>query len=549
MINKTDPDTNTPNNSGYLYHDHDHDHQDLSGDLSGDLSTLFPGFDPDREKAVSDATYQEVDPNATVRREAVIAEEAAIPAFKNPLLKTGAVFAAVGIVICGSAAIFLASTGSTPKVAEKKVETKAEFENPVVASSQLKGQIALDKQTEMLKGEKLVPVQPTNPAGQIPATAKAETKPASKIDVKPELRPVVKPNPVATTVATPPTPIYRPTPPVARPIARNYPLPTPSPIASFFPKSPSVPPKIAQIRKDPRSVYMASALKQKPVEQKPTTQAHPLIATAIKAPAPVATQSWQQQSSQGLFGGRGSAKVAATPTGAGTTPKTETTSPYLASENEIYGMPGEPRKTISTGAKSIGIILTPVQIAAGDTTDQLITIGMNQPLVDRDGKIVIPAGSQVQFKVSTLNNGWLKATSTKAYVNDQEIVIDGAFALTTDKGTPLVAESLQFGDDLIAKQDQRSFVLGALQNVGKILTAPNTTSATTAGVGGISTSNTSTSNPNVIGAIFDGGFSPLATQQMTRSTAEINRLLNASKVWYLPVGTNVKITAIKALKV
>jgi hypothetical protein len=534
MKSKTSPDNN--DDSGFLNHDGDGDNHDVTGDLSGELSTLFPGFDQNREKAHHDATYQEIDPEETLRREAVAQEEAAIPAYKNPLLKTGVVFAAVGIVICGGAALFLASGGKT-KVATKPVETKAEFENPVVASSQLKGQLALDRQNELLKGEKLSP-QPIIPANQTVPT----TKPEVKLDVKPELKPSVKPTPTPpVAVVTPPTPVYRPTPPVPRPISRAYPMPVPTPITIYTPPKPPV----AQVRQDPKSRTIPTytpIYKPKPA---PLPKAN-VIATAIRPTAPVILQSWQQQSTQGTFGGR-SSKVATSPVTKPTAP--ESVSPYLASENEIYGLPGEPRKTISTGAKSLGIILTPVQIAAGDETDQVITIGMNQPLVDRDGKVVIPAGSQVQFKVSTLNNGWLKATSTKAFVNDQEIAIEGAFALTTDKGTPLVAESLQFGEDLIAKQDQRSFILGALQNVGKVLTQPDTTSSTTAGVGGISTSNSSKANPSVIGAIFDGGFSPLATQQMTRSTAELNRLLNASKMWYLPVGTSVKVTTVKSLRI
>lgn len=507
------------------------DHQ-MSGDLSGDLSTLFPGFDPNREKAVSDATYEEVDPDVTIRRDAVLEEEAAIPVFKNPLLKTGIVFAGVAILIGGSTALFLAGSNLTPaKQAEKPTEKKVEFDNPTVANSQLKGQIALDKQNEMLKGEK--PQTVATNTQMTPPVASPATKPVAKIDVKPVLKPAKAK--VESVTATPPTPIYKPTPPTPQ-FAPSYPLPRPMPIYN-------VPKPLPQIRYDPKSIAKPSVVAFAP---KPVFRSAP-FASAPKSSTPVALQSWQQQSAQGTFGGRSSV-VASKP--ASEKPSTpENASPYLASENEIYGLPGEPRKTISIGAKSLGIILSPVQIAAGDKTDQIITVGINQPVIDRDGRVVIPAASQVQFKVSALDNGWLRATSTKAYINGQEISVNGDFALTTDRGTPLIAESLQFGEDIIAKQDQRNFILGALQNVGKVLTQPDTTLSTTAGVGGVSTSSSSTSKPNVIGAILAGGFSPLAAQQMTRSTAEINKLLNATRMWYIPVGTAIKITAVQSLKI
>ena len=546
----TDPNTSPPNHNP----DIPATNHDLSGDLSGDLSTFFPGFDPNRERAVHDPTYEEIDPEVTMRRDAVIEEEAAIPTYKNPLLKTGVVFAAVALLIGGSTALFLAGSNLTPtKQAENPVEKKAEFENPTVASSQLKGQIALDKQNEMLKGEK-GQMPTTNPATPAPTPAATEgvTKPVAKTDVK-AVPTKAKVEPVVT--ATPQTPIYKPTPSTPSPIARSYPLPAPIPIYNLLKP-------VARNRNDPKSIARPIT----PVRQKPVLTARAIItapkpvfatravanttrtvSTATRPFTQVVLQSWQQQSAQGTFGGRSTLVASvATP---GSKSSAENVSPYLASESEIYGSPGQPPKTISIGAKSLGIILSPIQIAAGDSTEQIVTIGLDQPVIDRDGKVVIPAASQVQFRVSVLNNGWLRASSTKAYIDGREITIDGSFALTTDTGTPLVAQSLQFGEDIIAKQDQRNFILGALQNLGKVLTQPNTTSSTTAGNGGFSSNSSSTSNPNVVGAILDGGFSPLAAQQMTRSTAEINRLLTASRMWYLPVGTVIKITAVKSLRI
>ncbi len=488
------------------------------------ISKLFE-IDRPRELAAADPSLQEIDRDATIEREAVANEEKQIPLFKNPLVKTAVVVGGIGTLIGLCAWVFLKSTSMPTKVAEKPEPPKEEFKNPTVGESQLKGQLALDKQNEMLK------------AGKTPAIAPTPTPtPTPSAVPKPTVKPLAQPTPTAT----PATNAYKPNPPSPTPVTRpyvpsppvvqNYPIAKAVPIAT--PERPPIYQKKPQIAAKPAymlPVVPKTTVATKPVTPPPTTQ----IAPTLQAP-----QSWQQQATSSTFGGRfnresSTQTVASIPAAA---PQT-----YLASENEIYGEPGKPRQIIPAGAKSLGLLLTPIQIAAGDTTEQIATIGLNQPLVDRYGRVVVPAGSQVQFKLTVLANGWLKATGATVNLSGQITNIAGNFSLVTDRGEPLIAQSLTFGEDKVAREDQKSFILGALQNVGAILTQPNTQSSVNSTIGGISSSTSSQSNPNVIGGILQGGFNPLAQQQLSRSTAEIQRLLNAPKLWFVPSGTNIQI--------
>jgi hypothetical protein len=505
----------------------------VEGQQSTQLSGLFE-LDRTREKAATDPSLQEFDPEATVDREAVRNEEKAIPLYANPFVKGGFVFGGIGLLIAAAAWVFTQSTSISKPVAVKQ-ETKEEFKNPVVGDSQLKGQLALDKQNAMLAAQK---EQPT-------------TKPTATPAPTPAVKPVEPPTPTAQVKPTPqPTPApqtYKPTPPIARatptplpynpPVTRSYPIARAVKIPSYAPKPTPKPQIVALKTPAPAPRQLAPAI--------PLQRSSPSIDRYGNGNG---QQEWQQQATEGTFGGRfqrGSQQVAQAPA-----PTLEIANAYLPSESEIYDAPREPKKAVLVGAKSLGILLTPVQVATGDKKEHLITVGLNQPILDRTGRIAIPGGSQIQFKVVIADNGWLEATSTKVFIDGQSSDVTGIFSLTLDNGKPLVAESLKFGEDVIGQNDKKNFILGALQKVGSVLTEPTTQSSITSSTtSGVTSSTSSQSNPNIIGAIFNGGFTPLAASQITRSNSDINRLLNASKLWFLPTGTNIKIVSVQPLSI
>ena len=59
----------------------------------------------------------------------------------------------------------------------------------------------------------------------------------------------------------------------------------------------------------------------------------------------------------------------------------------------------------------------------------------------------------------------------------------------------------------------------------------------------------STSNPNVLGGVLDGGATPILEAWAKRNETEIKRLESASRLWYLPMGYKMTIVAVKPFAV
>jgi hypothetical protein len=516
-------------------------------DKPSSLSSLFD-VDRDREKAATDPLHAEIDPNATLDRDDAIDEEKKLPLHKNPLIKAGAVIAVVTTIVGGAAALYIQSsktiTATKPPEEEKP---KQEFANPTVKENDLKGELALSKQQDQLK------------LGNQPATAITPTTAPSSNATNPATPAKVSQTPIAKSVpVTPsqtPTPVtptntYRPT-PAPRVISSNpgssgYQQAYRPPVATR-----SYPPA------RPVAIQTAPTNRGSSAAQVRTTQTFRQLPMSNNSAPPVdrVAATWEEQSTRGSFGGKSKnaepSKVAQAPTAQSQLQASEAPT-YLKSEEEIYTLRKDRSQLqrINVGTKVLGITIVPIQVGNGDNQKKIITIGLNQPIVDKWGKIAIPGGSQVQFEVTIADNGWIVANSTKVVTLDgREIETNGVFQLTKDNGEPLVARSMQFGNDVVAQNDKKNFLFGALQNVGKVLTQGDTSSTIIAGVTGTSSSSTTTANPDIIGAILQGGFNPLATENIARSTKEIERLMGSSRIWFLPSGTNIQVIVDRLIQI
>lgn len=533
-------------------------------DDSGDLSTLF-NVDLQREESTITGQLVPTTTDDLATRDAVADEEARIPTHQNPLVKGGVVVAGVSALVSVAAYLYLQSN-QPQAVATKPTSTSTPqlFESKTVEGGDVKAELALSKQRQELS---------VVAANQTPTTATPNSDPAAKQSAAPA-------TPTATPAATPIRP-YTPPPQViaSRPVLRR-PVEPPAPTYTDARVEPirttANIPKVRltrTIKPTPTVVAAVTVSRQKPML--PIILSHPkpplLRPTAPTgytqtpsgiyrpaAPNQTPTQTWHQQATAGTFGGRfgkGAAVGAATTVVANpTTPavaQTPTSQP-LPSEQFVIAQATAPTpKIIVPGARVIGQILNPIQLAANDTQGQTIIISLVQPLTSNDGKLALPAGAtQIAFKINALDNGWVRGVSDKVYVNGQELAVPaGSFTLTSQTGEPLVLKSIQFGNDEIAAQNRTSFIYGALQNVGSVLTQPNTQSTVSSGIGGFSSSSSSQSNPNILGAVLQGGFNPLAQQQTQRSQAEIQQLLKATRLWFLPQGTNVQISVNQPLTV
>ncbi|NJQ98415.1 MAG: hypothetical protein HC784_14100, partial [Hydrococcus sp. CSU_1_8] len=178
----------------------------FSEDNSGNLSALF-NIDRNREKAVADPSLNEFDPNATIDREEAIEAEGKIPIYKNALLKTVIVVVVMTTVIGGAAGLYLQNSKiPIPTASTEKERPKAEFNDATVKESELKGEIALNKQQQQLKQNTEVKSLPNPSPTPIPTPATiAKTTPLKTATPTASISPIVD-RPQNT---------YRPTNPVA----------------------------------------------------------------------------------------------------------------------------------------------------------------------------------------------------------------------------------------------------------------------------------------------------------------------------------------------
>jgi hypothetical protein len=309
----------------------------------------------------------------------------------------------------------------------------------------------------------------------------------------------------------PPPVITTPTPtPVAAPIVVKA-TPTPIPVS-----------KVAQAREKPTRIAAVERPQQLP-QQPIATRA----ATAPKA-TPV---TWEvaNNNAVGVWG-----KTGASTNGGSPAVATIATPPSSNNPNN--------RSTRNTGSAAVGQqikskLVIPYQ-AVTTAPSQPIFIALSTPVIDTQGKTLLPAGTQIMCEVAALDNGMLQVSNAKAAIDGQLVDLPKQAIILQDASKqPLVAQIKSFGQGEVFNRDLMGFAGGALSAIGKNLTQSQTqTVATTGGI-------IQTSNPqqNILGAVLDGGFSPLVNQWMERNKQATTQINSASKIYFLPTGTEVNL--------
>ena len=339
---------------------------------------------------------------------------------------------------------------------------------------------------------------PTNPASLAKTTA-----PASDPQV-------------VTNSNTQPDPIYQAPPPVA--IPQSAP-PTIAKASQPAPVARIEPPAIA-----PKPVRVATVTQIAAIRQQPLPRSANSPTAAIVKPAPVA---WEvaNRNAVGVWGRTGGNET-------GGTAATATPAPTrIAQANSID------EAVAVVGQQIKARMITPFQISTA-VSSQPIFLALAAPILDSRGKVLLPVGSQVMAEVAALDNGMLQVISAKASVNGQLVDLPKQSLVLQDASKqPLIAQVKVFGQGEVFNRDLMSFFGGALQAVGKNLTQPQTQTIATNG-GFLQTSNP---QQNITGAVLDGGFSPLVSQWMERNKQATTQINSASKIWFLPTGTDVNL--------
>jgi hypothetical protein len=153
----------------------------------------------------------------------------------------------------------------------------------------------------------------------------------------------------------------------------------------------------------------------------------------------------------------------------------------------------------------------------------------------------LPAGTAIEFDFQLADNGMIQASSKKVTYGNTEIsMLPGAFILTGNDNQPLFAQIKEVNSDKLAAADLNSAIFGGAAEVGNVLVNSGNNSTVSIG-GGTAIATTNNGNPNILGAVFKGAFSPLTQTQISRSQAIATRLEKQSKVGYLTPGTTMQV--------
>ncbi len=218
---------------------------------------------------------------------------------------------------------------------------------------------------------------------------------------------------------------------------------------------------------------------------------------------------------------------------------------------------GKPTRFVQVGTQAQGQLVTPViwsgNVRDGQKTTDLTSrstggekfiVQLAEPLTDTEGFVALPQGTQIVAAVVSVNeSGLAHLLVTQVVVEGQEYVLPpGTISIRGSDGRPLIAEKWGDKKPLIASGDITSFLFGALSKVGQNLTQPDSQSSTSSsGFGFTSSTSTQSGGRNLLGAVLEGGFTPLIQQITERNNQRIQSLAGSPNVWYISAGETVQV--------
>ncbi|MDF5722991.1 MAG: TrbI/VirB10 family protein [Rhizonema sp. PD37] len=475
----------------------------------------------------------------------------------NPLAKFGVVGLGL-LVVFGCSATFLntimnSKLKSAPSmVAVSEPETKeTKVESQEALTGKFKAQLALGSQAEKIKSVE---------QSKSPKTTVVE-KPTNKLSdsTAPVTRPVVNQNqtvPPVRYVSIPSLPVRQPLrlpiqqlfqQPIRQPVRQPIQQPVrqkliSTPIVRETPKSNASAPASKPV--DPMEQWMAmnrvgsyggTQTSEVTADSKETLRQHEVSAIA---------QVKSSQTSDEVTIPR------ATPVRA-TSDRLAATQVNPAEEAAL--LTGVPVRRLTVGSQAQGQLLTPVIWAdsksrtvatKSDQPTEKFIVRLAEPLTDEEGFMMLPTGTAIVAQVVGIpDSGLTQLEATQVVIDGQEYVLPvGAISIRGTKGQPLIANKWGKKGSAIASHDATTFLFGSLAKVGEVMNQPNVESLTNTSGYSFSTSTTTrSSSPNLLGAVLEGGFSPLTKQILQRNDRDIEKMLQRQDVWYVRAGTNVQV--------
>ncbi len=207
--------------------------------------------------------------------------------------------------------------------------------------------------------------------------------------------------------------------------------------------------------------------------------------------------------------------------------------------------------SILTGTSAKGTTLTPILWGSDSANGAKFVAKLEEPLLANNKREALPAGTQLVVMARPSANGNSNNNSSSLVEVDVVAVIvqgreyatpPGAIVIHDENNGLLVGEDYFKREDQIASRDYLTVLGGALNTLGQVLNRPSGTfSSNTSGFGSSSTNVVNNRDPNIFGALLEGGFKDIPGIWSQRNQQALAQLANQPKVYQIPKGRTIRV--------
>ncbi|HAZ48550.1 MAG TPA: hypothetical protein DDW76_34775 [Cyanobacteria bacterium UBA11369] len=349
-------------------------------------------------------------------------------------------------------------------------------------------------------------------------------------------------------ISRPATPVTRPFTPIARPVPQTVTLPRAQP--SALPTQPSATTKPTPPKTDPMEEWIALSQSGSYGQSEFNSDSDNQKTTEANLPA---NDKPSVNPTEMVVAGVPKAAIVDRNKTAPSEPEKSAIEPgiYLPEEAHILRETAlnQEERNFQVGQLTEASLLTPIvaseQSNSPTANQERFVIKLNKPLKDSNGQTLLPSGALVIFVVAGVNpNGLVMCNAIAVVVDGKEYQLPpNVISLRGSDGTPLIASKWGDPGGAIARMDATTAVMGAVGKVGQIMNQPRREQQEDSdNIYGTRRSTTiERGEPNLLGAVLDGGLNPLQQQIQQRNQQAVQEMQNRPTLWYVPEGKKVQV--------
>ena len=172
-------------------------------------------------------------------------------------------------------------------------------------------------------------------------------------------------------------------------------------------------------------------------------------------------------------------------------------------------------------------------------------VRLNQSLVDASGVMLLPPETLVVFEVNSVHQSGMVDCNAVALIHDgkEYLLPADAISIRGIEGNPEMAQKYDSQGSEIAKRDASTVLLGSLANVGRVLNQPRRQEINNLNsiLGSQQSTRIEQDDPNLLGAVLEGGLTPLLQQIQQRNRQAIAEIQSRPPLWYIKPNQKVSI--------